>query len=431
MSADRKPVDYSKSVIYKFYDSNNPDIFYLGSTAGYERVKRTMRNHFNSYLKDKNNRNVPMIHNKFFEYVENNGGYDMFKLDEVLKLECEHKGELNNILWGLVDILDAPLNYKEKYNKKLFDKFNIDLDDIIDNIISPKEIIKNKQRVGIVYILKCKDGENKDIYVGSTFDLTKRKYHHKNDCNNEKSPYHNYKVYQFIRENGGWNNFIIDVLEQVYVENKDQLLFKEREIQEKLNSKLNVNKAIRISLDEYCEHENKRSRCKLCLINNNGGGNGLCLHMNRNGECTECQKLGIPQVKFCQKHSTEEKVIRKDRCELCEKETGKRPKGKCEHNTRRENCKECYKNGTGGSSICPDHGSQKQLCKRCWDDGKFPSGLCREHGERKTRCKDCNENNNKCPHGKAEKGINCKECMGANICPHKNNKYRCKLCNDK
>jgi hypothetical protein len=57
-------------------------------------------------------------------------------------------------------------------------------------------------------IYKIEHNENKElVYVGSTTDFTKRKYSHKNTCNNEKGKHYNLKVYHMIRENGGWEAF--------------------------------------------------------------------------------------------------------------------------------------------------------------------------------------------------------------------------------
>jgi len=52
-----------------------------------------------------------------------------------------------------------------------------------------------------VYIIRHKHSNNS--YIGSTTDFDKRKSHHKDAYNKEKT----YKLYQFIRENGGWDNF--------------------------------------------------------------------------------------------------------------------------------------------------------------------------------------------------------------------------------
>ena len=42
-------------------------------------------------------------------------------------------------------------------------------------------------------------------YIGSTKDWIQRQYSHKSDFFNESSPRHNLKLYQTIRDNGGWN----------------------------------------------------------------------------------------------------------------------------------------------------------------------------------------------------------------------------------
>jgi len=59
-----------------------------------------------------------------------------------------------------------------------------------------------------MYRLVCKDPRIKEIYIGSTKQpLYKRYYEHKKSCYNEKEKCYNYYVYQFIRENGGIENF--------------------------------------------------------------------------------------------------------------------------------------------------------------------------------------------------------------------------------
>lgn len=50
-------------------------------------------------------------------------------------------------------------------------------------------------------------------YVGQTSDFDKRKSTHKSNCNNDKSAAYNYVVYKYIRDNGGWDAFEIEVLE--------------------------------------------------------------------------------------------------------------------------------------------------------------------------------------------------------------------------
>ena len=57
-----------------------------------------------------------------------------------------------------------------------------------------------------VFYKICSDNCN-DIYVGSTANFKSRKNHHKSSCYNETDKRYNYKIYQAIRANGGWDNF--------------------------------------------------------------------------------------------------------------------------------------------------------------------------------------------------------------------------------
>lgn len=60
------------------------------------------------------------------------------------------------------------------------------------------------------------------VYVGSTTDFTRRKACHKSSCNNETNKSYNYKIYQTIRENGGWNAFKMLEIEEYPCESSKQ-----------------------------------------------------------------------------------------------------------------------------------------------------------------------------------------------------------------
>jgi group I intron endonuclease len=89
-----------------------------------------------------------------------------------------------------------------------------------------------------IYKIICKDENIKDCYVGSTKDLHRRKSNHKYSCNTKINKDHNLPLYIFIRNNGGWDNFIFDIVE-TFICNKIQILEYERQFIEKLNSTLN------------------------------------------------------------------------------------------------------------------------------------------------------------------------------------------------
>lgn len=68
-----------------------------------------------------------------------------------------------------------------------------------------------------IYKIIKNDAENDDmIYIGSSSNTYMRWALHKSRCNNPKGEYYNYKVYQYIRENGGideWKMVILDEFE--------------------------------------------------------------------------------------------------------------------------------------------------------------------------------------------------------------------------
>jgi hypothetical protein len=106
----------------------------------------------------------------------------------------------------------------------------------------------------IIYKLCCKDINVKDIYVGSTTNFTKRKQKHKSDCNNENSKNYNFNVYKFIRNNGGWDNWDMVVVERYECNDKLELHKKERDILEQLGATLNMcipNRSIKEYQKEY------------------------------------------------------------------------------------------------------------------------------------------------------------------------------------
>jgi hypothetical protein len=66
----------------------------------------------------------------------------------------------------------------------------------------------------VMYKIVCSDINVTEIYVGHTTDFIRRKQQHKTCCNNENSIKYNYKVYDFIRENGGFENWSMIEIEK-------------------------------------------------------------------------------------------------------------------------------------------------------------------------------------------------------------------------
>jgi hypothetical protein len=104
----------------------------------------------------------------------------------------------------------------------------------------------------VIYKLKRNDDyDDIDIYVGSTTNFKHRKNQHKTKCNNEKDKGYNLPVYQFIRANGNWDNWIMTPIEQYSCNSKKELEIRERYHIDILKSKLNKTTPGRTSKERY------------------------------------------------------------------------------------------------------------------------------------------------------------------------------------
>jgi hypothetical protein len=92
----------------------------------------------------------------------------------------------------------------------------------------------------IIYKLCCKDPCITDEYVGSTVNFTRRKASHKGNCYNENLSCYNLKVYQYIRECGGWDNWEMVEVERYCATDRKDLNARERFWLEELGATLNM-----------------------------------------------------------------------------------------------------------------------------------------------------------------------------------------------
>jgi vacuolar-type H+-ATPase subunit I/STV1 len=107
----------------------------------------------------------------------------------------------------------------------------------------------------IIYVIKCKDDNITEEYVGSTTDFTKRKNTHKSDCNNVNDKDYNRKIYQFIRDNGSWGNWNMIQLEEFPCKNKREAEYREEQIRIERKAQLNMRRA-------FVSEEQKKEQIK-------------------------------------------------------------------------------------------------------------------------------------------------------------------------
>ena len=104
----------------------------------------------------------------------------------------------------------------------------------------PKQFIDYSKT--IIYKIVCNDLNITDVYVGHTTNFINRKAKHKSDCNNPNSKSYNFKIYNTIRNNGGFENWSMIEIEKFQDCNDiNEASAKERYYYEVLNAKLNSN----------------------------------------------------------------------------------------------------------------------------------------------------------------------------------------------
>jgi hypothetical protein len=91
------------------------------------------------------------------------------------------------------------------------------------------------------------------IYIGSTTNFTKRKNRHKSNCND--TSYTEIKLYKFINEYGGWDNFKMLEIEKFPCADKNEARTREQYWIDYYNSQLNSRKAISTPNQYYLENK--------------------------------------------------------------------------------------------------------------------------------------------------------------------------------
>lgn len=107
---------------------------------------------------------------------------------------------------------------------------------------------------GQIYKIVCRDLTVKEIYVGSTTDLGRRRSTHKGHANSGRD----LMLYNFIRQHGGWDNWQLLLIELFPCSSSEQLRARERYFVDLLGATLNMVRPLR-TRDEYREDHRLRS----------------------------------------------------------------------------------------------------------------------------------------------------------------------------
>ena len=118
----------------------------------------------------------------------------------------------------------------------------------------PKKV-PNYNNSSIYKLVHNDDTDNTNIYIGSTTNIIQRKYNHKTNCNNTKN---NLKVYQHIRANGCFENWVMIQIEPFSCNSKKELQTRERYWIESLKPKLNCQLPTRTYNEWYNDNKEKQ-----------------------------------------------------------------------------------------------------------------------------------------------------------------------------
>ena len=107
----------------------------------------------------------------------------------------------------------------------------------------------------IIYKITCNDDTIKDVYVGHTTNFVQRKYAHKQSCLNDNL--NKCKLYEVIRNNGGWNNWTMEIVNFFNCKDHSEARQKEQEYFISLNATLNSIEPFPLKISNnnefYCE----------------------------------------------------------------------------------------------------------------------------------------------------------------------------------
>jgi len=244
---------------------------------------------------------------------------------------------------------------------------------------------KNKKNYQNGFIYKiCSLDKNLSLnYIGSSTNFKKRESYHKNDCNNPNSKNYNLKIYQIIRDNGGWDMFEILVIEKFPCSTREELNKREEEFRVEYDANMNTKRCwtggvrLRCSI-EGCDKGRKFSTnlcvshgaiSKTCITEgctSNSIKDQLCFKHRLNKD----EKSKLPCIiEGCKSQRSKDQLCFTHRLNKDEKSKVKDP-------CTVEGC--TLKQINGG--LCYNHGAKKLLCiiEGC-TSGRRKDKLCYKH----------------------------------------------------
>jgi len=175
----------------------------------------------------------------------------------------------------------------------------------------------------IIYKITCKDPTVKDVYVGHTTNFVQRKHAHKQSCTNNKSSNYDCKLYEVIRNNGGWNNWFMEIVGFFNCNDHYEARKKEQEYFELLRATLNSIEPMPKPKPKIANggqlSEKNEYYCEICKVK------------FQNSKCMDIHNQSKKHIKKQNNVSEQNNVINKSnnyQCKYCDYNTRKQ----CDYN---------------------------------------------------------------------------------------------------
>jgi hypothetical protein len=232
----------------------------------------------------------------------------------------------------------------------------------------------------IIYKITCKDPNIHDVYVGHTTNFVRRKYDHKHTCTNTTSDSYNCKLYEVIRNNGGWDNWKMEIVDLFNCKDLYGARKKEHKYFVSLKATLNTMepvpsyffrpndlKPITLNVSEKKENgttiTNPRFYCKTCDFK--------CSKQsifNKHLETVKHKRFSLPEI--CPQNDNEITITNpRFYCKTCD--------FKCSKQSIFNKHLETVKHDRLSHPENFPQNDNKYSCKYCMKSYKYHSGMCR------------------------------------------------------
>ena len=153
-------IDYSKCVIYKIVNVDNENLVYIGHTTNFNQRK-------GKHKSTCNNEKGNYYNQKVYKMIRENGGWEMFRMIEIMKYPCKDKQEAERGEYDTIQRLKAG-----KKIQIMNTHFFYSDEEKIQKLKNYEEYRRNKMKYN-----ECVKEYNNLIYFKEFFSIDLIKYH--------------------------------------------------------------------------------------------------------------------------------------------------------------------------------------------------------------------------------------------------------------